>query len=641
MVKEESLDGDHHMEDLIRHSDNEVTEEKEEDQTRPEEEEEKQDWSEWVKRMQAARKKKQKSKTMSRKREATFVKKCSTKIENAGKPPKKEKAVKKKGPVARKKKKSGSDEWQSDASDQNANDQSDDKPVPAKKSNARSAKTAKKRKQSESDQFSPSDEDDSDGDDYVPVKRSFERSAKNKKKPKSCEDSDEEWSQGDAVHNDDVEEFSINGEKWYKPRVGHKRKKNPDPDFDCESGDEANSDIEEETTEEGKRKYERSHHAVSEEEMPKDEAFLNGQQKVLLALQDENVDSDPRKLWHQVFGLSEHTRFSTLNPTMICPLCSLQFSSHKHGSTFFNHLQNHKIKTLKCSCLPTEAKGNIYAMRRHVQLVHWNYAQCNHCEDVVQPDKIILHSTKKHPSISKEILCTECGEEFTVANYHKYRYHVEKHKADRYECNCGVTFKTAKHRLHHVQTVHLKEMVGCDECHHVTYDRISLQHHKKKYHVEVREQECWICDTCGFETKNKYTLKNHKKLQHLDEGVFTCVPCNKTYNTEFKLKEHEKKCHRESVCGECGAKVKNLKGHIETVHTPDHLKRFQCTHCQKGFNAGQKLKAHIQSCHTKARPFRCRYGCDIGYNDRSNRNAHEKKKHGQLFTAVKDENSEL
>ena len=29
-----------------------------------------------------------------------------------------------------------------------------------------------------------------------------------------------------------------------------------------------------------------------------------------------------------------------------------------------------------------------------------------------------------------------------------------------------------------------------------------------------------------------------------------------------------------------------------------------------------------------------RYGCDIGYNDVSNRNSHEKKKHGGLFNGA-------
>ena len=35
--------------------------------------------------------------------------------------------------------------------------------------------------------------------------------------------------------------------------------------------------------------------------------------------------------------------------------------------------------------------------------------------------------------------------------------------------------------------------------------------------------------------------------------------------------------------------------------------------------------------HLKLRPYKCRFGCDFGYNDFSNRNAHEKKKHGGRY----------
>ena len=41
--------------------------------------------------------------------------------------------------------------------------------------------------------------------------------------------------------------------------------------------------------------------------------------------------------------------------------------------------------------------------------------------------------------------------------------------------------------------------------------------------------------------------------------------------------------------------------------------------------------------HLKLRPYKCRYGCEFAYNDRSNRNAHEKKTHGNLFMTGEEE----
>ena len=37
------------------------------------------------------------------------------------------------------------------------------------------------------------------------------------------------------------------------------------------------------------------------------------------------------------------------------------------------------------------------------------------------------------------------------------------------------------------------------------------------------------------------------------------------------------------------------------------------------------------SVHLKLRPFKCRYGCEFGYNDQANRNSHERKKHGKKY----------
>jgi len=67
------------------------------------------------------------------------------------------------------------------------------------------------------------------------------------------------------------------------------------------------------------------------------------------------------------------------------------------------------------------------------------------------------------------------------------------------------------------------------------------------------------------------------------------------------------------------------------------LLMFQCQDCGKGFMAPHKLEIHRMNIHLKLRPYKCRYGCAFSYNDSSNRNAHEKKTHGKLFTTAKEE----
>ena len=84
-------------------------------------------------------------------------------------------------------------------------------------------------------------------------------------------------------------------------------------------------------------------------------------------------------------------------------------------------------------------------------------------------------------------------------------------------------------------------------------------------------------------------------------------------------------------CPQCGKSVRSLDNHILRTHTEDGLKKYQCQDCEKGFISLGALEKHRMNVHLKLRPFQCRYGCDFGYNDISNRNAHEKKKHGKLF----------
>jgi hypothetical protein len=82
-----------------------------------------------------------------------------------------------------------------------------------------------------------------------------------------------------------------------------------------------------------------------------------------------------------------------------------------------------------------------------------------------------------------------------------------------------------------------------------------------------------------------------------------------------------------SACKICGVLVKDIKEHHKTVHLVD-LKTFKCEECGKGFNENQTLSDHKMNVHLKLRSYKCRHGCEMTYNDRSSRNQHEKRKHG-------------
>ena len=81
-----------------------------------------------------------------------------------------------------------------------------------------------------------------------------------------------------------------------------------------------------------------------------------------------------------------------------------------------------------------------------------------------------------------------------------------------------------------------------------------------------------------------------------------------------------------------------MKSHM-AQHIPDEQRNFVCNidDCGKGFTIKSSLNKHLMNVHSKLRPYKCRYGCIFAYNDKSNRDAHERKKHGKIFTTFKEE----
>ena len=248
----------------------------------------------------------------------------------------------------------------------------------------------------------------------------------------------------------------------------------------------------------------------------------------------------------------------------------------------------------------------------------------------------VENKNSKEPTSKKE--CFLCGEVIVgLKNFevHKRDKHRMSANSKRLECPTCKKMFSVKIIKSHINSKHsgIKKM-PCKIC-RKWFTEDDLKEHSKSCLKEPKEK--LVCSICGKSVNSSHLLRAHTLQQH--SGIEeTCTICGKVFNTKGNLNKHMGTHQEKKPCPECGLMIRQMKLHMETVHTPDHLKRYQCNECGKGFHEKANLTKHNMNAHLKTRPYQCRYGCDMRYNDVSNRDSHEKKKHGQLYTTVNREN---
>ena len=195
------------------------------------------------------------------------------------------------------------------------------------------------------------------------------------------------------------------------------------------------------------------------------------------------------------------------------------------------------------------------------------------------------------------------------------------------KCNCGVIFQSKKKAAEHYRIVHLGHQ-KCGQCNKVTATLDLTRHKCRPNPKKVAKKIAVTCSKCNRLFNSYSALFYHNHAEHGQAA--TCDVCGKVFQSRVHLKEHRNRTHQEkTTCNICGLVVKHMKQHLDNVHKSDCDKRYRCEYCSKSFNQSDKMKRHQMSVHLKLQPFKCRYGCDMAYNDRSNRNQHERKKHGR------------
>ena len=307
-----------------------------------------------------------------------------------------------------------------------------------------------------------------------------------------------------------------------------------------------------------------------------------------------------------------------------------------------------KLRNLKSKIHGTcKFCGKVFKPRNflvdHLWAAHGVEYKCTQCGHRTYSEiKLQMHLHYKH-SIGEYIprgkqSCQYCGKKFFKGRLggHERRCGGVKPKVKELPCEeCG------KMVLENLMKSHLwrHQYFKCDNCGQEIAKLRRPKHIRRCVYKEKPVQKKTVCTICG---KHISDLKAHMKVIHgeqLGMPMFQCELCDFKSPIILKLNKHMETHKPPEACKQCGAMVKNMRRHIETVHTVAEQRKHQCPDCGKGCNNKSELNNHRMNVHLKLYPFVCRYpGCDAKYNDLSNRNCHEKKKHGGRFDLIKKNN---
>ncbi len=293
------------------------------------------------------------------------------------------------------------------------------------------------------------------------------------------------------------------------------------------------------------------------------------------------------------------------------------------------------------SRLKKDPKSKYFFMPRSPEMCRIYDRYIAPCETYVVAQEFLrdVDGKRRERLLTKEKQCHECGLVFALTNINeeqKFINHKRMHYIKNFQCGCEVTFKNYPEKKTHFQLFHSDgKFIKCDSCSFIANPAAVRRHHEK-WHADGATRE-YVCPTCGITAKNKHGYYFHM-MTHKE---YTCDACGESVTGHKKLLQHKRRAHpqkpEEHPCGQCGkvyASERKLREHNFRMHVPDKERPYPCPDCDRGFARSLELSQHRMQAHIRSRPYACRYGCGVAYNDYSSRGVHERKKHGAIFTAA-------
>ncbi|XP_030842562.1 zinc finger protein 665 isoform X1 [Strongylocentrotus purpuratus] len=379
--------------------------------------------------------------------------------------------------------------------------------------------------------------------------------------------------------------------------------------------------------------------------------------------------------------------------TVQCRMCLKRFP--KPILNYSKPISNHPKRNQPCATkeasnsplrFPCRICGNIYFMkstlRKHVKVHEREHIYlCEICDTIFHKKKTYRRHLKVHDE--KRLKCPKCKVTFSKEKYLKkhLKNHLKKHLEKQLENEkheqfyserptdsdptvsskkklekqekcliCSWYFSSRKNLIEH-QKCHLRApgMFTCIDCWKSFPLKRMLTDHQK-IHERQREQSMkHVCDICELSCVNELHLYNHKRI-HAGMKIRVCDTCGKSFNSLYKLIEHQENSHSQCVCQVCGKgflSTSELEVHHKDKHVEDpqicttcdkvcvnqlHLKNHRlihsgrklcvCEFCGDGFSHRYKLVKHMEI-HTGQKPHNCDI-CEEGFSQTADLLLHRK-----------------
>jgi len=238
---------------------------------------------------------------------------------------------------------------------------------------------------------------------------------------------------------------------------------------------------------------------------------------------------------------------------------------------------------------------------------------CLHCDNFADDFRqywshLLTHKNtetqfKKRPG-RETISCEDC--DFHTTSKKNYQQHLFDKHENNLCTDCGLAFDDFKAFVLHQQT-HGPGFL-CDICSTSFLSKRTLEHHKKKDHNKIDDDELEkeVCPKCGISVTN---VKNHIKRKHGEEGpAMKCPECDfsTNYKRDFDMHFNARHTTKQVInCPHCNKVIKNLQKHMATVkcHLPEEerqkfLINVKCNQCDKVFSSHEKVRKHVRRVHT-------------------------------------------